>query len=469
MPRSYYKYIVLLAVSALLCLAVLHYYTTSNDNGVIIAFAWDFENIAPPSKFYVQVIGFAPNPPYERIVYKGFVEPNGKLVLDPEENSVLEQIAREAVEHPGGSMYSSLLVYVMYKQGSVLYELKKPMMLSYDPREILGGGRAEYSLSISPLTMKASSLEEVKSTSIASKAVIPPPQPMDYWYEYRLRNDLSWQAEDYMETPVLIIDNRKGPSTVRGGIWIEIEHTTGLGLTLTTGYHIYDKLKSGNRPDVTITLIEPSTGKEVNFSRITREIPPGTAKYIYVMSKPANLYYEVYYCEFGDCYYLRDEIHTFVAEFKTVVKNGGTEIVGGVGNGLPSSVVMDPDAVSFEKIGTLDVYKVWYLNSIMEDFTYDTCGVDVEAPFPVGDMAAFFLASRYPFLASLFSGLTAVAFYTDTDIIEIEGHIENDGSEYGGSDVPVDVYIAVSTYQYGIDCKYHIPVTFYFKILPASG
>ncbi len=472
MPRSPYRYLVLAVFLSILCLAMVSLHYLEESNGVVISVAWSAENIAPPSKLYVQVIGFAPNPPYERIVYRGFVEPNGKLVLDPEQNSVLKQIAREWLEaYPSIDVHANLLVYVMYKQGNILHELEKPVMLSYSPREVLRGGRIEHVVSVNPWVMKTTSLENIRSASVASKAVIPPLQPMDYWYEYRLRNDLSWQAEDYIETPVLVIDNREGPTVIDAGIWITASHYTGLGLTLTTGYHIYDKLESGSRPDVTISLIEPSEGEKARFNQGPKDpIPPGEAVYVYIMGKPANLYYEVYYCEFGECYYLRDEIHTFLAEYKKVVVNGEIEIVGGVGNGLPSSMVMDPDALRFEKVDTLDAGRVLYLYTLLESYTYDTCGVEVEAPFPVGDMAAFFLASRYPFLANLFSGLTAAISYTDTDVIQIDGHIKNLGYEpgYGGSDVPVDVYVSVSSYQYGINCKYNIPVTFYFKILPAS-
>ncbi len=58
---------------------------------------------------------------------------------------------------------------------------------------------------------------------------------------------------------------------------------------------------------------------------------------------------------------------------------------------------MDPDALRFEKVATLDIGKSEYLPSLLlRSFTYDNCDMSVGAVFPVGSMAAHHLASSTP-------------------------------------------------------------------------
>lgn len=293
-------------------------------------------------------------------------------------------------------------------------------------------------------------------------------------------NQLSWESQDYVQVPILIVHNDKTYSGVLSSyIDIKTEYKIGSRITIGYGLNIREKLLNAISPTIKFTINLPSRKGNYNFGK-SLSIPPNMKRYIWIGAKVAHVHYrEAYaYPDTGQViYYTGNEM---ILEYISDFQLNGNNIVGGWGEGSPpyeniifngtleENLIINGTALSD---GDLDVNETVWFWQIFQ--CYDVYNVDSEVGLPIGaiialmsDALGFGTGSVATVIISLLSGIGVSLSYVSSVSARIGGDLTNWGQEDAlGYNVPETVYIRVSKYQYQAPNGqyFKVPIGIYFR------
>ncbi|AEC51421.1 hypothetical protein PNA2_0504 [Pyrococcus sp. NA2] len=281
------------------------------------------------------------------------------------------------------------------------------------------------------------------------------------FYYWKVDWSLSWVPQDYIEVPVLIVDNKYSSSGVINA-WIDIteEHYTEFGLTVAYGYKISEK----ESPSLDIYEKDSSIQGKFYFSR-SLLLKPEEKGYIYIYAKPYHLHEKEYYCTAGleNCVPTgKERILEGVNDIKTV---GNKEIVGGSSEGLPSSDIMKLiyKGTAMRYSDSLGVDESKSLALLISDAS-GSCLIDFGIGIPIGALAVALSGGTIP---AWVAGLSIGIHYDSSSSLNIYGGIQNYG-EWGGigEDISEYIYVGVSDYTYHVGaCDTQVPIGIYIEAL----
>ncbi|MEM0203940.1 MAG: hypothetical protein QXO16_08680 [Archaeoglobaceae archaeon] len=405
------------------------------------------------------------------------------------------------------NMYSGLIIrLIIYNRstGEIVFEAFDSF--SYKPIEVTKGKPIEITMNL----VKKSPEQKFKISPVSQHVKSVEAKEIcdgcEYWIERELVVSITpeslktklpsdyFKSVDgvlYMKTPVLIVKNAYSNSgVITSSINIGMrEVSVGVYPTLTSG-EILDKITKGYSPTVTLWKGSGLTwgGSTYYFYYNTGDLGPEQSVWIWIWARPVYRIYKVY--EVDSCTYTRYYIGDDVENFITHVLTSGTGIVGGGNIGLPQSELMQTlfNGVEMNKLqisgtsledGKLDPGESIALEQIVQYF--DTCGADFEVGIPAGSLAALSICAVLGLPAGGTACAVAVAFSSAFQLslsiqgsMYITGGLVNHGEFNGrGYNVPEDVYMAISRYQYKVDppwwcfwctpCYYRVPAGIYFQ------
>ncbi len=285
-----------------------------------------------------------------------------------------------------------------------------------------------------------------------------------YHYEWRPAED-SWEAEDYVEVPLLIIDNKDGKGKLQGSISLEATYKTEFSATLAYGTDLETKFRSGDPVKVLSSSVTIYGKKWVPveghyyFGDIV-DVPKGKMGYVYIWAKPYYRHEKEYICAWGMGAYGcsetgRERIDVGIYEVKASKGVNGYIIDGGTSLGSPD---FDRTFFRFTKESLqhpLSMNKGITLKYLLKGISRD-CGVKFGIGIPVGAIAVAFGAP------APVAGLVASVQYEKAGSITIDGVIKENGPS-----VMIHAFKSPQEYNFKTgwfsSCSVEIPMGFYVK------
>lgn len=402
-------------------------------------------------------------------------------------------------------------LWVFMKNGTVLSDTQ---YVTYSPWKIREGGRVNKQLGINlaqpmikyntreRLKQLTSSQPSTESTPISIEPLVT--QVCVWEQEWIVTpNDLAENGAPYVtvngakyiETPTAIIENSGYYSgIIQSSFELETSETTGMAVGIGVGYDISSKVSSGSYDvgglGVTLHKAGYSVEKTVHFYTSAVSTPESTV-YYYIYSRPYTVF------EKEVCYYYgspigystgNERIRSYVTDFLV----NGQEIVGGVEQGMPPTIVYDllhnDDSSTTEPLtipgtalndGILDVGESIAYASIFK--YYDTCSNGFEVSVPAGLLAAGVCSALTggacaPFATLLAAIPISLELNPGSTSISVHGGLRNCGDGTAcyiqgsnGYNTYEVIYARVSKLKYRVDywtggyCEYNVPVSMYFR------
>lgn len=285
-----------------------------------------------------------------------------------------------------------------------------------------------------------------------------------YHYEWRPAED-SWEAEDYIKVPLLIIDNRDGKGELQASISLKADYKTEFSATLAYGKDLEAKFRSGDPVKVLSSSVTiygkkwvPVEGHYYFYRSI--DVPKGKRGYIYIWAKPYYRHEKEYICAWGMGAYGcsetgRERIDVGIYDVKAARGVNGYIMKGGYELRPPQ---LDARFYRFTKEGLQyplikdDGISLAYL---FQDVSGE-CGVKFGIGVPVGAIAVAFGAP------APVAGLVASVQYEKAGSITVDGGVQNYGP-------PITIHAFKSSQKYKFktgwfsSCSAEIPMGFYVK------
>ncbi|MBP1912918.1 hypothetical protein [Thermococcus stetteri] len=378
---------------------------------------------------------------------------SGNTVKIPLSDEKLQSVLREwRMLYPKGIGSSLMIsVWVIDHENGKLY--RGFAVVNYNTAEVSKGIKRTVKINIhrlpsSPLTANTKNSDAT------------PMRSNRQFYYWKTDWSLSWRPDNYIEVPVLIVDNKYSASGVVNA-WVDIskEYYTRFGLTVAYGYKISEK----STPSLDIYGNNFYTMKGKYYFSRSILLAPNEKGYIYIYAKPYHLHQKEYYCtaSIHNCDPTGEErIQEGVNDVKT---NWDNEIAGGSRSGLP-----DPEIMNWIHSGTdmkyataLGVGHSKSLALLVSDAS-GSCSADFGIGIPIGALAVALSGGAVPPWAA---GLSAGIYYTSSSSLNILGGIQNYGEWNGvGQDVSEYVYLGTSTYTYHVGtCDTKVPIGVYIE------
>jgi len=296
-----------------------------------------------------------------------------------------------------------------------------------------------------------------------------------------------------MKTPIMIIENIGSKSgVVTGAVGLRVEYKSNVNLVWAVGNFV--KSIYGAMPLVSSINVGGTTISD--FYRLSSAdciAAPNSACWIWIFARPIYAIYSTYYIwspeyiskflggldtntciQQGICVYANDTAISSITYLGyTISSDGKKEIISDASIGYPPSVL-----TSFIFKGTSSSY-VTKINVGQGIILADIIGKYEQSykfgiGIPVGAIAAYVInaiaSSANPTLLAVIS--TFSVGITQSASMSIDGRIKNWGSVAGGKlgyDIPVDVYVRVSSYEYVMGSySFKVPIGIYFTVFGAS-
>ncbi len=402
-------------------------------------------------------------------------------------------------------------IWIFMKNGTVLTDTQ---YVTYSPWKIREGGRVDKQLRISlaqPM-IKYNTQERLKqltssqlSTESSSISVEPLVTQVCVWQQEWIvtPEDLAENGAPYVtvngvkyiETPTAIIDNNYFYSgIVESSFELITTYTTGIAVGIGVGYDISSKVNSGSYDvgSLGVTLYKSgySVEKTVYFYTSAVSNPESTI-YYYIYSRPYTVF------EKEVCYYYgspigyptgNERVRSYVTDFLV----NGQDLVGGVKQGMPPTIVYDllyDDSSTTDLIiiptdpalndGDLDVGESVAYAEIFN--YYDSCNNGFEVSVPAGLLAAGVCSALTggacaPFATLLAAIPISLELNPGSTSISVHGGLRNCGDGTAcyiqgsnGYNTYEVIYTRVSKLKYRVDywtggyCEYNVPVSMYFR------
>ncbi|QDA30929.1 hypothetical protein FH039_03990 [Thermococcus indicus] len=315
------------------------------------------------------------------------------------------------------------------------------------------------------------SAEDLKGTTKRVPVTIlekdPLPKPLregGYYYEWRPAED-SWEAKNYINVPLLIIDNRNGKGKLQASISLKADYKTEFSATLAYGTDLEAKFRSGDPVKVLSSSVTIYGKKWVPveghyyFGDIV-DVPKGKMGYIYILAKPYYRHEKEYICAGGMGAYGcsetgRERIDIGIYDVKASKGVNGYIMDGGTSLGSPD---FDWTFFRFTKEGLqypLAANKGITLAYLFQAVSGD-CGVKFGMGMPVGAIAVAFGAP------APVAGLVASVQYEKAGSVTIDGTIKESGPS-----VMIHAFKSSQKYKFKTgwfsSCSTEIPMGFYVK------
>lgn len=306
-----------------------------------------------------------------------------------------------------------------------------------------------------------------KRVAVALLEKEPLPKPAregGYHYVWGTADD-SWEAEEYVKVPILIIDNRDGKGELQGSVSLEASYKTEFSATIAYGIDLEKKFRSGDPVEVLSSSVDiygkrwvPVEGNYY-FGDIV-DVPKGRMGYIYIWAKPYYRHEKEYICAWGMGSYGcsetgRERIDVGIYDVKASKGVHGYIIDGGASIGSPG---FDWTFFKFTKEGILyplEENKGITLKYLLKG-TSGNCGVKFGIGIPVGAIAVAFGAP------APVAGLTASLQYENAGSISIDGTIKENGPT-----ITINATKSSQKYKFKTgwfsSCSVEIPMGFYIK------
>ncbi len=342
-------------------------------------------------------------------------------------------------------------VWVLDHENGKLY--RGFAVVNYDTAEVSKGIEKTVKININKLP-SSPIVASTKSDSVT------PLYSNKHFFYWKTDWSLSWRPSDYIEVPVLIVDNKYSNSGVINA-WIDIikEYYTRFGLTVAYGYKISEK--STPSLDIYGNDFYTMTGRYY-FSRSIL-LAPNQKGYIYIRAKPYHLHQKEYFCtaSLNKCVPTGEErVQEGINNIETTVEN---YIAGGSRNGLPDSEIMRWIYSGTDmRYGT--ILRVGDSKSLAQLISgaSGACSVNFGIGIPVGALAVALSGGAVPPWAA---GLSAGIYYTSSSSLNVYGGIQNYGKWNGvGQDISEYIYLGTSTYTYHVGaCDTKVPIGIYIE------
>jgi len=413
--------------------------------------------ISENAEVQVQIDALVPTNDVYKTVYHGtlkkpssmkFWDSGNTLKLSPSKGTLKEVLARWNARYPEGIDTSLVIsVWVFDYKNSKLH--RGFTVVNYNTKEIRKGIKKTVRINIHKLP--ASPL--LKEVSPASSK---------HFYYWKTDWSLSWRPSNYIEVPVLIVNNKHSYSG-RINAWVNLIRKvyTRFDYTFAYGYKISEK----ESPSLDIYSGNAYTIKKKFEFTDSIMVDPDKAGYIYIMAKPFHLHQKEYYCvaSLDKCTPTGEErIQEGISDVKAEeIEPGIYKIIGGSKNSLSPSHIMDHiyAGTSLSYWGKLNVGESVSLGILFN--SAGSCSFDFGFGVPVGALAVALSGGAVPPWAA---GLSIGVHYDSASSIEVYGGIKNYGHDYVGYDRSEPLYIAVSSYTYEIGgCDTKVPVGVYVE------
>jgi len=406
----------------------------------------------------VQIQALVPTREVYRTIFHGTLKKQGLKFWD-EGNTIrislydgkLQSVLKEwARDYPEG-IESSLMISVWvldYEHGKLYRGFA---VVHYNPVDIARGFKKTVKIDIhrlpsSPLKYNTRDGE------------VSPLGSNRQFYYWKTDWSLSWVPSNYVQVPVLIVENENSDSGVINA-WVDIsqQYYTKFGLTLAYGYEISKK----ETPSLDIYGNDFYTiSNRFYFSRSILLAPEKTG-YIYIYAKPYHLHEKEYYCtaSLNNCVPTGEER---VQEGINSIMTSGDTIVGGSSSGLPNFLqYLFTGSIPTYNSVNLEVGQSISLGQLISR-TDGSCGASFGIGIPIGALAVYFSGGVVPLWAS---GLTAGLYYNHYTSLEIYGGIQNYGRwEDTGDNIFETLSIRVSRYTYHVGtCDTKVPIGIYIE------
>ncbi|NJE03498.1 hypothetical protein E3E27_05020 [Thermococcus sp. MV11] len=335
-------------------------------------------------------------------------------------------------------------VWIMDRENGLLYRGTGSTLLS---REDLDG------------TWKRVELE------ILEKEPLPSPvREGGYHYEWRLAED-SWEAEDFLKVPLLIIDNRNGRGKLQASISFRADYKTEFSATLAHGTDLEVKFGSGDPVKALSSSVTiygkkwvPVEGHYYFYRSI--DVPKGKVGYIYVLAKPYYRHEKEYICAGGMGAYGcsetgRERIDVGIYDVKVRRGVNGYIMYGGSEVKTPQ---LDPTFYRFTRKSLRTPLSAGEGISLAYLFNGigGKCGMKFGVGIPVGAIAVAFGAP------APVAGLVASVQYEKTGSVSIDGGVQNYGSF-----VMISAFESAQKYKFKAgwfsSCSVNVPMGFYIR------
>ncbi|WP_052696234.1 hypothetical protein [Palaeococcus ferrophilus] len=354
-------------------------------------------------------------------------------------------------------------VWIIDARNRVLYEGVGGTTLTH---EEIGNNRALKEVRIS--WVRKTTLHEIFNveTSRINRPVPPKPQ----WrveFEWRRVPD-SWEAQDYVKVPVLIVDNRKGSGPVSASFDLSGSYKTEFSATLAYGFKLTKAFKGREDPVEVLSTSVDIYGKKwvpvsgsYYFGKIIR-ISGGGTGYIYIHAKPYYLHEKEYVCTAYGCTetgYERIDVGVFDVRIAERVDNKAFLDGGGV-EGIPNL----PGFHNFISASSNKAFQELKANGDSRTLKYlfddlgGECGIKFGVGIPVGAIAVAFGAP------APVAGLVASVQYEKSGSVSIDGVIQNDGGYpvvLEGAGSPTKYTFKESLFK---SCDVSVPMGFYMEV-----
>lgn len=408
----------------------------------------------------VQIDALVPTEEIYRTVFHGTLSKpsplkfwdSGNTVKIPLSDEKFQSVLRDWKEAYPKGIGSSLMisVWVLDHENGKLY--RGFAVVNYNTVEVSKGLKKTVKINIHKLPsspLKAATKSDEVSPSGSNRQ----------FYYWKTDWSLSWRPSNYIEVPVLIVDNKYSYSgVVTASVNIVTDYYTRFGLTIAYGYKISEK----DTPSLDIYGNDFYTIENKFYFYKDLLLGPNEKGYIYIYAKPYHLHQKEYYCtaSINNCVPTGEER---IQEGVNDIDTSGNEILGGSKSGLPDSSIMNwiYSGTDMRYATALGVGDSKSLALLVSDAS-GSCSADFGIGIPIGALAVALSGGTVPPWAA---GLSAGIYYTSSSSLNVYGGITNHGQWHNvGQDVSEYIYIGTSTYTYHVGtCDTRVPIGIYIE------
>ena len=408
---------------------------------------------------------------------------DSKLVIDPAKNNKFRQVLEKWSDRLSNYLEkeyvkTALKVSIWIVGESKHYRVVPDKVINFSPIAVLRGKGL-----VEDVVVHEEELREIENaTSYLSNKLTHDYGLKDggYWVDYVWELYDYYSPSNYIEIPVMILDNPEYDSGyILGAINILSSYETTFSYTISLGFEVYDKAENNEYDLIELDVYKGGVSYATHkyFYRSTYVLG-WEQRYIYIMGKPVYAFYKekrVVYIGGVPAYstYTGEEkIEHYVRDVKT----DGYYFVGGSKDGLPDIMDWFFDGSHTEHLyisrtpisdGDLDVNEAIALESITNYFDVNQVGFGIG--LPIGALLAPFTGP----LAPVVSAIGVSVEYSQYASIRISGGYQNYGEHLGyGFDIPEEFWVAVSNYVYSSSLgDFEVPVGIYtlFKSYSTGG
>ena len=294
----------------------------------------------------VQIEALVPTPEVYRTIFYGSLRKPSLLKFWDSGNTVKIPLSDENLqyvlevwkkEYPEGTTSSlAISVWVLdYENGKVYRGFAT---IGCSSADLLKGFKRVVKIDIHrlpPSPLLPSEGTEVGNSTTQGSTLTPLGSNRQFYY-WKIDWNLSWRPLNYLEVPVLIVDN-KGSYSGTVNAWIDTTstYTTRFGVTIAYGF----KISGTETPTLDIYGNEFYTLQNKYEFAWGLLLRPNEKGYIYIKAKPIHLHEKEYYCtaSLNNCVPTEKER---IREGISDVETSGKEIIGGSKYELSDSSIM---------------------------------------------------------------------------------------------------------------------------------